>query len=1083
MIILQRSDLPATCRSAAKHPTAQRSICQLARRAILGVAFILSLFSASAQQKADGTLFIYFTDGTLKAFPMEYVKETNTGLRSYVQLTLANDSVVSYHKDTIDSLSYFGPELPAFESFKFNNKFNENLPADAEIAEIADTMVFVVPAIGKRLTPSFKVSDENARVYVGAAEQFSKESRLRFDHDITYTVSLPGDSIFNVEKVSDEVWSEEVWSQPVEEIPLRPDMLSTNQPTNYPEREDLDKMLDGDWSTYHQSTWGSNGTYSQKSENVCLDVTLDEPVSLFQFYYVSRDANDYNPLAFTIWASDGNGEWKAQRRLGVNDGMPVGYGNSEYTSPVIQLDGSYSRLRFELTEAEHTKLQPDGFVLGYLSLAEFRLYRVNGTEPVLVKPSELVQPAVWHYGMNPYGRDYTVRVDFLTDHAPGVPRIDIDIDGRQMVSSKNYYLHANFRLDGNGVFDNLEDSIWIKGRGNSSWAGTWGKSPYNIKFDEKVKPFGLTKGKSWCLIANAQRGSMMVNAVGMKAARMMGTAGANHVIPVDLYINGDYRGSYTFTEKVGLRNNSVDADEMTSYMLELDQYYDEDYRFYSTPYSLPVNVKDPDLTEEIFWADADERFQTIQEQFNAFTTALKNQDGYEAMMDLDAFARFFMVNDLINNMELGHPKSTFLYRENYLDPESKFVFGPVWDLDWAYGYENSSQYFVRDATTSIFSKMTGQSGNNFFMALLDNSEEVRKAYYRVWVEFMRKYYDEFLEYPEDYLAYANSSYLTNADLWGDGRNYTSQPAQIRSWFDQRTAWIMDNIEVFDLGDDSPYLSIGDVNMDGVYSVADVVCLLACLLGDMPEDFHFKQADADKNSIITVTDLVYVIEFVMNAKEKAVSRRRLPTSEIRFALGTLDARTGEAADVTLSLQPSDDADADDLDAYTACEFVLALPEGMTLERVVLDDSRSAHTVVTTPLDSRHTRVLVYADDNSALPTVGTLLRLTLRADAVISQRDRLLTLSDALIATPDGDEQRLCSHTAAFDLGTGLNSPVAAYSVTGGDCLTITALDAARIDIHAADGRLVRTIDVQPGTTAVPLPAGIYIVGNEKAIVK
>jgi len=1053
---------------------------------------LLCLCGTARGEERGETLFIYFTDGSIKAFPTEFIQETDMDLRSYVRLTLAGDTVVQYLKDEIDSISHYGPELPAFTSFKFNNKFNENLPVDAEVTEITDTMTFTVAAIGKRLTPSFQLSDEDARVYIGKAEQKSKESRPRFNRDITYTVSLPGDSIYAYQKIKDEVWSEEVWSEevwrePVEEIALRADMLSTNQPSNYPESEGLEDDARRQLGTFFQSTWGSNGTYAQKSENVCLDIVLDEPISVFQFYYVTRNYENYNPLSFTVWAAGDDGVWKAQRKLGTDDGMPTYFGNSEYTSPTITLDGTYRRLRFELTGAEHTKQQPDGFFLPYLSLAELRLYKVNGGERELIKPSELIrpaellEPAQWWSGMRPFGHDYTVRVDFLTDHATSVPRIDIDIDGGQMVSSKSYYLHANFRLDGGGVFDNLEDSIWIKGRGNSSWAGTWGKSPYNIKFDEKVKPFGLTKGKSWCLIANAQRGSMTVNAIGMKAARMMGTAGANHVIPVDLYINGDYRGSYTFTEKVGLRNNSIDVDEMTSYMLELDEYYDEDYRFFSRPYTLPVNVKAPDLTEEPFWEDADERFQTIQEQFNAFTSAVMNKDGYEEMMDLDAFARFFMVNDLINNMELGHPKSTFLYRENYADPESKYTFGPVWDLDWAYGYENSSQYFVRDATTSIFSKMTGQSGNNFFMALFDNSEQVRKAYYRVWVEFMRRHYEEFLEYPEDYFNYANPSLLSNASVWGDGRDYARQLPQIQTWFDQRTQWIMDNIEVFDLGDDSPFLSIGDVNSDGIYSVADVVCLLAYMLGEKPDDFHFKQADVDKNGMITVTDLVCVIDFVLKAESEVTGarQRRQQPAEMQLALEGFSARLGEPADIDVQLQPV--ADVDDETVYTGCEFVVRLPEGMVLERAALTGGSLTHTVVTAPLDERRTRVLIYADDNSPLPA-GSLLRLTVRPDAVVSEGRRLVALTDASIATPDGDEHRLHSCTATFGLGTGIDSLLAATKVEGGHVLTITALDTATLDVHTADGRLVRTIHVQPGTTTVALPAGIYLVGNKKVII-
>ena len=49
----------------------------------------------------------------------------------------------------------------------------------------------------------------------------------------------------------------------------------------------------------------------------------------------------------------------------------------------------------------------------------------------------------------------------------------------------------------------------------------------------------------------------------MKAACLVGTAGANHIVPVELYMNGEYRGSYNFTEKVGFSNNSIDLDDET----------------------------------------------------------------------------------------------------------------------------------------------------------------------------------------------------------------------------------------------------------------------------------------------------------------------------------------------------------------------------------------------------------------------------------------------------------------------------------------------------------------------------------------
>ena len=112
----------------------------------------------------------------------------------------------------------------------------------------------------------------------------------------------------------------------------------------------------------------------------------------------------------------------------------------------------------------------------------------------------------------------------------------------------------------------------------------------------------------------------------------------------------------------------------------------------------------------------------------------------------------------------------------------------------------------------------------------------------------------------------------------------------------------------------------------------------------------------------------------------------------------------------------------------------------------------------------------------------MLRLTVRPDAVIKESNRIVTLTDALIATPDGDEHKVRSRSAAFRLSTGLNSQLAVSSIEGGHALTITAIEATTINIYSADGILVRTIDVQPGTTTVELPAGIYIVNKTKVII-
>lgn len=201
---------------------------------------------------------------------------------------------------------------------------------------------------------------------------------------------------------------------------------------------------------------------------------------------------------------------------------------------------------------------------------------------------------------------------------------------------------------------------------------------------------------------------MLANAVGMKIARLVGTAAANHVVPVELYINGNYRGSYIFTEKVGVSANSIAVDdEEVATLLELDTYYDETYKFRTGKYNLPVNIKHPDFSKD----ETRLTFYDIRTDFNNFIEAVARHEDISELADVDMLARYLMVNDLIVNFEIQHPKSTFVYKTDVTDPSSKYVFGPVWDLDYAYGYEHNSNYCTTDKYadfwTAVSNKMSG----------------------------------------------------------------------------------------------------------------------------------------------------------------------------------------------------------------------------------------------------------------------------------------------------------------------------------------------------------------------------------------
>lgn len=112
----------------------------------------------------------------------------------------------------------------------------------------------------------------------------------------------------------------------------------------------------------------------------------------------------------------------------------------------------------------------------------------------------------------------------------------------------------------------------MKGRGNTSWSAAvdgnaaTDKKPYNItlKGDEGATLIdGLDyTAKKWCLIANNYYDfSGVNNYMAYTMYQEIGGNSAMHVEPVDLYVNGEYRGIYLVTDKVEIGTNRVNVKE------------------------------------------------------------------------------------------------------------------------------------------------------------------------------------------------------------------------------------------------------------------------------------------------------------------------------------------------------------------------------------------------------------------------------------------------------------------------------------------------------------------------------------------
>ena len=671
----------------------------------------------------------------------------------------------------------------------------------------------------------------------------------------------------------------------------------------------------------------------------------------------------------------------------------------------------------------------------------------------------------------PFGRIYTVITNWLTDSGR-IPRIDINMAYPASSINKQTYLDAKITISGFGVYDDFTDSVQIKGRGNSTWS--YAKKPYRLKFASKVKPFGLTKGKSWVLLANAQRGALMANAIAMKVGQLANVPYTNHIIPVELYINDEYKGSYMFTEHLGLSNNSVDVDDELGYMLELDSYYDEDFKFRSANYNLPVNIKDPDLLD-YSEVERETKFNAIKADFERFEDALYNNGDVGKYLDLDVAARFIMVNELVLNKELCHPKSTYLWKGDLYSDESKITFGPLWDFDWGFGYENTGRYFEIDYRTKLLSM--GTYGRNFFQALMDN-EEFQKHYYKVWKEFTDNgYIEEIKEFISDYYYFVEQSFINNAEIWGDGYDYGSKIETMQYWMQKREKYIFANLKEYDITDIIHTL-LGDIDCNDLLTIHDIALLADYLIGTTDEKFNIGKADTDNNGNIDHKDLNKAV--ISLAKSDPIpSLYYYNTPVAKSVLVTIDETNTSVNTFNIPVYLDNNQEG-----IKAIQADVTIPSGISIKNIFANGEVQGDTVVYKRITNELYRIVAYNKNGTPFVCDNPIFNIELSNNNNSDAEPAVVKIKDILAVDSTNVEKRIYETQFTINNSTAISSTEVTDVIVkiNGNCINLTNADNKNVTIYSVAGVLVRRIENYSGED-IMLDNGIYIVRIGDKIVK
>lgn len=382
-------------------------------------------------------------------------------------------------------------------------------------------------------------------------------------------------------------------------------------------------------------------------------------------------------------------------------------------------------------------------------------------------------------------RVYVVQATVLDELRNAVPHFHIHTEDEAPIDSKETYRAGTLRIDGDGEYEDFEGPMGVRGRGNSTWALP--KKPYRIKLDAKASILGLAAEKNWVLLANHVDGTLLGNAIAMKMGRQLQMPFTHHIIPVDVTVNGEYQGSYVLTEHKEVTKNRINIGD-DGVLLELDTYFDEDYRFMSPEYELPVMIQHPEL-DKLSESEAQARFDEIQSDFESVEALIAAptfpENGYRDQFDPTSFAKYLMVLYLSSNREFNWPKSVYLYRK----AGEPYRMGPLWDFDWAFGYNGAPDHlpFV-NPEFELFSDDT-MKGSVFFRRLLEDPV-VQGAFKTEWAAFKADHYPGLLAYTRHYAEVFKDSYARNHAKWEQGSaDLDGEIARAMSWMDARVAYI------------------------------------------------------------------------------------------------------------------------------------------------------------------------------------------------------------------------------------------------------------------------------------------------------
>lgn len=274
--------------------------------------------------------------------------------------------------------------------------------------------------------------------------------------------------------------------------------------------------------------------------------------------------------------------------------------------------------------------------------------------------------------------------------------------------------------------------------------------------------------------------------------------------------------------------------------------------------------------------------------------------------------------------------------------------------------------------------------------------------------------------------------------------------------------------------------LGDVDSDQLVAINDAVIVMNHIVGADTPAFNAKAADMDGNGSVEINDAVLIMNTVVGTESTKSIKKTSATEPNADELTVADIEICQGGTAMLSL------DLANLDALTAAQFEITLPEGITAGKAEAGERASRHMIKTNMVGNVLKVAMLSAESADFEGSEGAILVLPLSADKTMPSGSygislRNVKMSDArgnLFILPDADSSVVVKDWSGVD--SVAFDRLRVYGGNGEICIESPA--DTMIQIVAVDGRAF-AVEASAGKTAVAVSAGVYVVNGQKVIVK